>query len=530
MTCRDDQIILSGIIFYFANTLHPGASHLPMWRVDGVVILILLHIGPVEFVYYWLHRALHHHFLYSRYHSHHHSSIVTEPISSVIHPFAEHILYFILFATPLLITVFNGTVSVIAVFGYISYIDFMNNMGHCNFEFIPKRLFDIFPPLKYLIYTPSFHSLHHTQFRTNYSLFMPLYDYMYGTMDNSTDTVYETSLDGRKVTPHVVHLTHPTTLQSIYHLRLGFASYASGPYTSKWYLWMLWPVTFVSMLLTWIFGSTFTVERNVFNELKIQNWAIPRYSFHYFLSSQRWEINSLIEKAILEAEERGIKVLSLGLLNQEEELNGNGELYLQKHPNLKIRIVDGSTLAVAVVLNSIPNGTKQVLIRGKLSKIVYATAQALCQRGVQVAVMCKNDFEKLKLRLPTELCNYLVLSSSYTYTLKVWLVENGVLTDEEQWQAPEGTHFIPLSQFPLKRVRRDCIYYNTPAMAIPKSLENVHSCENWLPRRVMSAWRVAGIVHALEGWTAHECGDTMLDIEKVWCASLHHGFLPVAHI
>jgi aldehyde decarbonylase len=41
----------------------------------------LLHAGPVEFLYYWFHRALHHHFLYSRYHSHHHASIVTEPIT-----------------------------------------------------------------------------------------------------------------------------------------------------------------------------------------------------------------------------------------------------------------------------------------------------------------------------------------------------------------------------------------------------------------------------------------------------------------
>ena len=39
-----------------------------------------------------------------------------------------------------------------------------------------------------------------------------------------------------------------------------------------------------------------------------------------------------------------------------------------------------------------------------------------------------------------------------------------------------------------------------------------YSWQNWLPRRVMSAWRIAGIVHALEGWNAHECGETMLDI------------------
>jgi len=58
-----------------------GASHLPFWRTDGVIMALLIHAGPVEFLYYWLHRALHHHFLYSRYHSHHHSSIVTEPIT-----------------------------------------------------------------------------------------------------------------------------------------------------------------------------------------------------------------------------------------------------------------------------------------------------------------------------------------------------------------------------------------------------------------------------------------------------------------
>ena len=54
--------------------------------------------------------------------------------------------------------------------------------------------------------------------------------------------------------------------------------------------------------------------------------------------------------------------------------------------------------------------------------------------------------------------------------------------------------------------------------------------QNWLPRRVMSAWRIAGIVHALEGWSAHECGETMLDIEKIWSATLHHGFLPLTQV
>lgn len=49
--------------------------------------------------------------------------------------------------------------------------------------------------------------------------------------------------------------------------------------------------------------------------------------------------------------------------------------------------------------------------------------------------------------------------------------------------------------------------------------------QNWLPRRAMSAWRAAGIVHALEGWDVHECGEKVMDVTQVWAAASRHGFL-----
>ena len=76
-------------------------------------------------------------------------------VAAVIHPFAEELSYFVLFAIPLMTMAFTGTGSIAAAVGYLMYIDFMNYMGHCNFELVPKWLFDIFPPLKYLMYTPS---------------------------------------------------------------------------------------------------------------------------------------------------------------------------------------------------------------------------------------------------------------------------------------------------------------------------------------------------------------------------------------
>lgn len=173
---------------------------------------------------------------------------------------------------------------------------------------------------------------------------MPFYDYIYNTMDKSSDQLYESSLKGTEEKPDLVHLTHMTDLQSAYHLRIGFASIASRPSDcSMWYMWVLWPVAWLSMVLAWVYGSsTFVVERIKLGKLKMQTWAVPRYNFQvinfpstysmtfylmvckllsffslqYGLNWEREPINNLIEKAILDADARGVKVISLGLLNQ----------------------------------------------------------------------------------------------------------------------------------------------------------------------------------------------------------------------
>ncbi|KAB1222655.1 Protein ECERIFERUM 1 [Morella rubra] len=317
---------------------------------------------------------------------------------------------------------------------------------------------------------------------------MPLYDYIYGTMDKSTDELYETSLKRETESSlDVVHLTHLTTPESIYHLRLGFASLASRPLTSKWH---------------------------------------------------KESISSLIEDALLDAEERGAKVLSLGLLNQAahtfaellglhsmlqgEEINRYGEVYVERNPKLNVKIVDGSSLAVALVLNSIPKGTTQVVLTGKLTKVAYALAFTLCQRGIQVVTLHEDEYLKLKKWLNNESESNLVLSRNCTQ--KTWLVGDE-LYEEEQHKAQKRTLFIPFSQFPPKQLRKDCFFYSKPAMVIPKSLR-IYT-PNWLPRRVMSAWRIAAIVHASEGWNEHECGYFMSNVDKVWQASLRHGFHPL---
>uniref|UniRef100_M4C736 Fatty acid hydroxylase domain-containing protein n=1 Tax=Brassica campestris TaxID=3711 RepID=M4C736_BRACM len=514
----DDQVIFNTLIVYLTKVYVLGTNTVPFWRLDGVVQVALLHAGPVEFIYYWFHRALHHHFLYSRYHSHHHSSIVTEPITSVVHPFAEHIGYTLILGIPLVTTLLCGTVSAASIALYITYIDFMNNLGHCNFELIPRSFFSLFPPLKYLCYTPSFHSLHHTQFRTNYSLFMPMYDYVYGTNDKCSDSLYESSLEEEEEKPDAIHLTHLTSLDSIYHLRLGFASLSSHPLSSRCYLVLMRPFTLIiSLMLTSFSSRTFVFERNRIGDLTLHSHLLPKFSSHYKSRQQKESINKMIEAAILEAEKKDVR---------GEELNGYGEMYVRKYPKLKIRIVDGSSLAAAVVVHSIPVDTREVLFRGRITKIGRAIVISLCQNGIKVMVLREEEHSMLNGFIGGHCKENLVLTTNYSPM--IWLVGDG-LSKEDQKKARKGTLFIPFSQFPPSKLRKDCFYHTTPAMIIPDAAQNIDSCENWLGRRVMSAWRVGGIVHALEGWEEHECGleVPMANPPRVWEAALRHGFKPL---
>ncbi|KAL5990373.1 hypothetical protein ACLOJK_011273 [Asimina triloba] len=156
----DDQILLSGIFLYSFNWLNHQAKNLPIWRTDGVVIIALLHMLPVEFLYYWLHRALHHHYLYSRYHSHHHSSIVTEPITCAdLSPPLSPYLYVHAFCLLPAATWLDVYASLNIHFHGLpgglcmrTQLDYWLDLGPATLRMF---IFTLFPPLKYLMYTPS---------------------------------------------------------------------------------------------------------------------------------------------------------------------------------------------------------------------------------------------------------------------------------------------------------------------------------------------------------------------------------------
>lgn len=71
---------------------------------------------------------------------------------------------------------------------------------------------------------------------------------------------------------------------------------------------------------------------------------------------------------------------------QNESLNGGGTLFVDKHPDLKVRVVHGNTLTAAVILNEIPKDVEEVFLTGATSKLGRAIALYLCRRRVKVLV------------------------------------------------------------------------------------------------------------------------------------------------
>jgi len=166
----------------------------PLFTWSSLIAVIILHCTFVEFVYYWFHRALHIGWMFKRWHAYHHASINTEPTTSFSFEPGERIIYTLLFATGPAIAYYIGYGSWVMFFSYLIWFDIVNGFGHINFEMMPKWYST--GPLWYFWYTPSYHSIHHTRFKKNYSLFMIWPDLMFGTADmNLTLNVFNGALD-----------------------------------------------------------------------------------------------------------------------------------------------------------------------------------------------------------------------------------------------------------------------------------------------------------------------------------------------
>uniref|UniRef100_A0A164W3Z5 Uncharacterized protein n=1 Tax=Daucus carota subsp. sativus TaxID=79200 RepID=A0A164W3Z5_DAUCS len=529
----DNFIILQAIVASVICLIFPTLSELPIWETRGIICCIFLHVVLVEPLYYCVHRLSHVSVFFERYHWLHHSSIVPHPFAAGHSSFLEHLILSVIVEIPLLGTTLIGYGSISMFYSYILVFDFLRCLGHSNFEVIPHQIFDILPPLKYLIYTPTYHGIHHTDMGKNFCLFMPLLDILGSTIDEHYWNLHKetSSSAGRKRRiPDFVFLAHGVDVVSSLHAPFIFRSFSSKPFSTRFFLLPLWPISLLVIPTMWAFAKTFPVS---FYELKgrlFQLWAVPRFGFQYFLPFAAEGINKHIEDAILRADRLGVKVINLAALNKNEALNGGGALFVSKHPKLRIRVVHGNTLTAAVILKGIPQDVTEVFVSGSTSKLGRAIAIYLARRRVRVLMLTKSTerFTTIQKEAPVDCQNFLVQVTEYQAAkhCKTWIIGKWTTPQEQRW-APPGTHFHQFVVPTIISFRGDCTYGSLAAMKLPDNVEGLGMCEYTLERGAVHACHAGGVVHLLEGWTHHEVGAVDVDqIDVVWEAALRHGLKP----
>ncbi|KAI3763250.1 hypothetical protein L1987_53704 [Smallanthus sonchifolius] len=526
------QAFVASIIFMLVN---PSIlTNLPIWKPSGIIYCILFHIGISEPLYYWLHRSLHSSYFFQQYHWLHHSSKVNHPYTAGHATFLEHLLLCVIIGVPVIGTTLIGHGSIIMFYGYVLIFDFLRCMGHSNVEVVPRRIFDSLPILKYVIYTPTYHFLHHKDMKTNFCLFMPLFDALGKTMNEITwdvhSEIYSNEAKKAKV-PEFVFLAHGVDIMSSMHVPFVFRSSSSLPFTTKLFLFPMWPFALLVVLIMWAKSKPFLLTFCHLRGKLFQSWIVPRFGFMYFLPFAQDGINDQIEEAMLMADRIGVKVLSLAALNKNEALNGGGKLFVTKHPDLKVRVVHGNTLTAAVILNEIPQDVKEVFLTGATSKLGRAIALYLARRGVRVLMLTQSieRFKSIQKEASPENQNLLVQVTKFQAAkhCKTWVLGKWTTPREQKW-APPGTHFHQFVVPPVFEFRTDCTYSKLAAMKLPDDVEGLGVCEYTMERGVIHACHAGGIVHLLEGWTHHEVGAINVDqLDLVWEAALRHGFKPV---
>ncbi|KAJ7562834.1 hypothetical protein O6H91_03G085900 [Diphasiastrum complanatum] len=526
----DNYIIFQALVATIAHEYLPGFKNLPLWNSTGVLYLAIFHMGATESLYYWVHRALHSEAFW-QYHSKHHASTTPEPSTSGTHTFLEEILQSGMMALPIVGAGLMGASSISSLYIYILAFDFLKQMGHCNCEVVPMWAFQIFPPMKYLLYTPSYHSLHHTDCNSNFCLFMPIYDYLGGTVNKRTRSLYLSLRKGNKnAVPDFVFLAHMIDIMSCLHVSFVDRTLASVPFAPRWFLWLQWPFVLPFICALWIWGRTFVAYEYMLRGLHAQTWVVPRCGFHYFLPFEKERINQLIESTILDADVLGVKVISLAALNKNEALNGGGLLFVNKNKDLRVRVVHGNTLTAAVILYDLPKSVREVFMTGATSKLGRAIALYLCNKNVRVLMLTssRERYESILKEAPEDCRQNLIRVTKYQAgkNCKTWIIGKWTTGRDQSW-APSGTHFHQFVVPPVQELRKDCTYGKLAGMRLPQDIKGLRTCEYTFGRSVVAACHAGGLLHALEGWEHHEVGSIDVDrIDVVWEAALKHGMTP----
>ena len=359
----------------------------------------LVHILLVEPLYYAVHRWLHVPKIMKQMHGFHHMSVKTLPTSAIVQNFHEHLIYIATFGPAFLIPyLVFGYNHWIVVMTYLIWFDVVNAYGHTNIVVRHPLLTGKWSPITYLFYTPEFHLGHHAYYNNNYSLFMPLWDYIFGTYreyKKPESALLPSKQQDFVFIGHNAGLGHLFTCPeiSIYNV-----------YDTYRQTWL--PLNVELMIMKFVreifacFVSSYSMPRYLVDGKFIGRvMCILRTPIDYFSELNFDAINkdivSLIRK---EYDSCGTRYFGLGNLNKMQKLNDGGrkiaamirdDEYLR---DKNIRVWTGDTLTAASVyyqVMAIPN-LKKIFYIGANGKIGNVVCQLLLRQNIQICIYSRH--------------------------------------------------------------------------------------------------------------------------------------------
>jgi len=384
------QIIFPGM-FFSDNSLIKSCAIQTFWS----------HVLLVEPLYYIVHRWLHIPEQMKAMHGFHHLSIHTLPSTSLVQDFHEHFIYIATFGPaffgPFLL---SGAQHWSVICAYLVLFDIVNAFGHMNIRVRSPVWLHRLSPLRYLFYTPEFHLGHHALFRANYGLFMPVWDFLFGThreyKKDDSDLLPSKQQDFVFI-GHNGGLGHLLTCPefSVYNV---YDKYSRTILPLQVEFMLVHIAGFFCRLV----AKNYKVSRYLINGSKIGRVICTLRTPIDFMSPKQYPtMNKEIVELIKDSHrESGTRFFGLGNLSKMKQLNEGGETIVKlvkEDSYLKdknIRIWTGDSLTAASIYNQIieiPNLSEFFFI-GANGKIGVAVCELITKTHPHIKICCFSNY------------------------------------------------------------------------------------------------------------------------------------------
>lgn len=342
------QIIFPGMFFSDASQVG-----------NCVKETFLAHFLMVEPLYYAVHRWLHVPAVMKQMHGFHHLSIRTLPTTSLVQNFREHFVYIATFGPAFFASfILYGRQHWVAIGVYLVAFDVMNAWGHTNVKVRTPLFTNKYSPFKYLFYTPEFHLGHHAFFNANFTLFVPAWDYLFGTArqyEKPAQPMLPAQQQDFVFIGHNGGLGHFLTIPEL-NLYNSYSTYKIYFPLRVEFLLMHAIRHLTALFSQFYYCSRFCIANDSIGRII----CLLRTPIDYMTPASYDAINQDMLKLMRkEHRERGTRYFGLGNLNKMKQLNDGGiqmVQLVQQDAYLKdknIKIWTGDTMSVASVYNQI---------------------------------------------------------------------------------------------------------------------------------------------------------------------------------